>query len=302
MTQTVLILGGSGKIGKHASHAFGDAGWTVRQFKRGTDMNAAARGADVIVNGLNPPGYNNWAKNIPAITAQVIAAAQDSGAAVIIPGNVYNFGDQGGVWDENTPHLPVTEKGQIRVDMEAAYHASGVQTIILRAGHFIDPDQNGDVYSMVHVAKVGKGKVTTLGDPNARQAHAYLPDWAAAAVQFAEMRERLATFEDIPFPGHTFTMNQLKDEMSVAFGKPMSLVRFPWWLMTCVVPFNEMIREFRKMRYLPHTSHELGPVKFNRLLPDFQPTDLRTVLLSGVHPDIHPDKMMHTRGQTVVTK
>ena len=30
MTQTVLILGGSGKIGSHASEAFRNAGWGVR--------------------------------------------------------------------------------------------------------------------------------------------------------------------------------------------------------------------------------------------------------------------------------
>lgn len=302
MTQTVLILGGSGKIGKHAAEAFWNAGWTVRHYKRGTDMTAQAQDVNVIVNGLNPPKYNDWAKNIPAITSQVIAAAQSSGATVIVPGNVYNFGDKGGIWDETTPQAPVTEKGHIRVAMEAAYRDAGVQTIILRAGHFIDPGQDGDAYSMVHVAKVGKGVVTTLGDPDAMQAHAYLPDWARAAVKLAAMRNDLARFEDVPFPGHSLTMNQVRDEMADALGKPMKLSYFPWWLMAFVAPFNEMIREFRKMRYLPNTSHQLGHEKFDRLLPDFKPTDLRTALLSGVPSDVHPDKVMHARGQAIVAQ
>ncbi len=38
MGGTVLILGGSGKIGQHASRAFAAAGWTVRRWTRGTDM------------------------------------------------------------------------------------------------------------------------------------------------------------------------------------------------------------------------------------------------------------------------
>jgi nucleoside-diphosphate-sugar epimerase len=302
MAQTVLILGGNGKIGTHAAEAFWNAGWTVRHYKRGTDMSLAAKGVDVIINGLNPPKYNNWAKNIPEITRQVIAAAQASGAAVIIPGNVYNFGDQGGVWDENTPHRPVTEKGQIRVDMEAAYRAAGVKTIILRAGHFIDPNRDADAYSMVHVAKVAKGRIESLGNPDALQAHAYLPDWARAAVRLAEMRDDLDVFEDIPFPGHTFSMNQLRSEMSEALNKPMKLTSFPWWLMALIAPFNEMIREFRKMRYLSNTSHQLGAEKFNRLLPGFQPTDLRTVLLSGVPADIHPDNVMDASGKTVAAE
>ena len=34
MTQTVLILGGTGKIGTHAARAFGAAGWEVRHYDR----------------------------------------------------------------------------------------------------------------------------------------------------------------------------------------------------------------------------------------------------------------------------
>ena len=75
MTQTVLILGASGKIGRHSQEAFRQAGWSVKTFGRQQgDMVADARGADVIVNGLNPPAYHDWAHLIPAITDQVMNA------------------------------------------------------------------------------------------------------------------------------------------------------------------------------------------------------------------------------------
>src|SRR6266540_512631 len=114
MQKNVLILGGSRKIGRSASEAFARAGWNVRTYdrKRG-NMLEAARGADVIVNGLNPPAYHDWARLIPAITSEVIATAKASGATVILPGNVYNFGDEGGEWSEATPHRPMTQKGKI---------------------------------------------------------------------------------------------------------------------------------------------------------------------------------------------
>ena len=299
MAQTVLILGGRGKIGKHAAEAFSSAGWQVRHYTRGTDMVQAARGADVIVNGLNPPNYHNWAKLIPEITQQVIAAAQASGATVIIPGNVYNFGDKGGVWDETTPHTPVTRKGKIRVEMEAAYRAAGVQTIILRAGNFIDPHRNGDVYSMLMVNKVGKGVITSIGAPDAQQAYAYLPDWARAAVALAEKRMQLAAFEDVPFPGHSFTTRDLQASLERSLGRMLKLRRFPWWGVTLAAPFNELMRELREMRYLFDTSHSLGADKFNRLLPDFVPTDFDTVALAGLPPDVHPDQMMRPGSVTV---
>jgi len=117
MTQTVLILGGRGKIGTHAAAAFWNAGWTVRQFNRATDdMTTAAMGADVIINGLNPANYANWAENIPAITNQVIAAAKSSGATVIIPGNVYVFGkDTPAPWSERSPRGAQNVLGRIRI-------------------------------------------------------------------------------------------------------------------------------------------------------------------------------------------
>ena len=110
MTGTVLILGPSGKIGSHAARAFDAAGWEVRRYRRGTDMTSAAQGVDVIVNGLNPPNYHDWARQIPAITAQVIAAARASGATVIVPGNVYVYGTAPGPWSEETPQQATTRK------------------------------------------------------------------------------------------------------------------------------------------------------------------------------------------------
>ena len=131
MPQTVLILGASGRAGHHSATAFEDAGWMVRRFDRRDDMTHAAEGADVILNGLNPPDYHDWKSTIPAITAQVIEAAKSSGATVILPGNVYHFGNQPGTWSEKTPPNPVSRKGQIRLEMERVYEASGVQTLSL---------------------------------------------------------------------------------------------------------------------------------------------------------------------------
>ena len=290
MTNTVLILGASGKIGQNSARAFTSAGWTVRHYDRkSNDMTAAAIGVDCIVNGLNPPNYHNWAKTIPAITEQVIAAAKASGAAVIIPGNVYNFGDTPGIWSETTPHNPNTVKGQIRVDMENAYRASGVQTIVLRAGNFIDPDRDDDVMGLLYFRAIKKGKLTATGRPNAMQAMCYLPDWAKAAVQLAEKRAELAIFEDVPFPGHSFTILELQDTLQDHLGRDIKITGFPWMLFKMLAPVWELARELNEMRYLWNTSHELSGEKFNRFLPDFVPTDMRRVMLASLPDDVRPN-------------
>ena len=299
MTGTVLILGPSGKIGTHAARAFDRAGWTVRTYKRGTDMNGAAMGVDVIVNGLNPPHYHNWAKLIPEITAQVIAAAKASGATVVLPANVYNFGPVGGEWSESTPQRPSTRKGKIRVAMEDAYKASGVRTIALRAGNFIDPDRNGDIMSLFVMRSIAKSRLTAGGDPDVMQTYCYLPDWADAAVGLAEKRSELAMFEDVPFPGHAFTTIQLRDVVQDALGRPVRIVQFPWVVMTLLSPFWELARELSEMKYLYRLSHTLSGAKLARLLPDFRPTDIRTVMLAGLPAQVHPDKAMRASQQSV---
>lgn len=302
MAGTVLILGPSGKIGTHAARAFDRAGWTVRRYKRGTDMNAAAIGVEVIVNGLNPPQYHNWAKLIPAITAQVIAAAKASGATVVLPANVYNFGPVGGVWSEATPQRPLTRKGKIRVAMEAAYQASGVQTIVLRAGNFIDPDHNGDIMDLFIMRDIAKGRLTAGGDATVLQTYCYLPDWAEAAVGLAEKRAALATFEDVPFPGHAFTLNQLRGTVQDALGRPVKVTPFPWIVMTLLSPFWELARELSEMKYLYRLSHTLSGAKLARLLPNFQPTDMRQVMLAGLSAQVDPDKTMRTSQKTVLAQ
>ncbi len=287
MTGTALILGSSGKIGSHAAEAFTRAGWNVRRYdRRSNDMVAAAQGVDVIVNGLNPPAYHDWARLVPAITRQVIEAAKASGATVIIPGNVYNLGAQGGEWSEHTPHAPSSRKGRIREQMEQAYRDAGVRTLVLRAGNFIDPNGNGDVMSMLLLRAIDGGKVTTAGDPDAMQAYCYLPDWARAAVALAEMRDQLESFEDIPFPGHSFTVNELRSFLSDAMGRSLKLSRFPWWAITLTAPFWELAREMREMRYLWSVSHTLSGEKLGRLLPDFRATGLHEVMLAGVPTEL----------------
>ncbi len=295
MAQKVLVLGASGKIGAHSARAFAAAGWDVRKFDRSRDdMTDAAEGADVIVNGMSPPGYHDWDRLIPQITDAVIAAARASGATVIIPGNVYNFGDTPGVWDENTPQRPVSRKGRIRVETESAYRNAGVKTIILRAGNFIDPDQNGDVMSLVLMRAIAKGHFTFPGDPATMQAYCYLPDWARAAAALAERRTGLARFEDIPFPGHAFTALELRDHLRKALKREFKIAGFPWALMRLLSPFWELARELNEMRYLWSTDHRLSPAKFNRLVPDFQATDMSVVMNAGLPADIHPDQPVPT--------
>ncbi|SLN36378.1 NAD dependent epimerase/dehydratase family protein [Pseudoruegeria aquimaris] len=307
MGGTVLVLGANGKIGRHACAAFWNAGWTVRRFDRARDdLVQAAQGCDVIVNGFNPPAYHDWANILPRLTADVIAAGQASGATVILPGNVYNFGDRPGVWSEDTPQRPCARKGEIRKRIEAEYRAAaaeGVQTLVLRAGDFIDPGRQETLMALVIMKDLAKGRLTTLGDPAVPRAYCYLPDWARAAVMLAAKRAELAPFEDVPFAGHAFSMLELQAEVARQLGRPVRLSRFPWWLMTLASPVWELAREMREMRYLFETPHRLSGAKLARLLPDFEPTPFSAAIAAEIPPEARrPSVDAAGQGQSMSTQ
>ncbi|MCB2130265.1 MAG: NAD-dependent epimerase/dehydratase family protein [Rhodobacteraceae bacterium] len=288
MTGTVLILGSSGAFGGRAAEAFGRAGWQVRLFRRGTDMGEAARGADVIVNGLNPPRYHDWPGLIPRITAEVISAARASGATLIQPANVYVYGREPGPWTEETPHRPVSRKGAIRSAMERDLMAAtrdGVRVILLRAGDFIDPANPRTVTSMIILRGFARGRLMRMGPLATTRAYAYLPDMARAIVALAEKRDELAPYESINMPGDSFSMTTLKEMIEARTGRALRVSTFPWWMMRLASPVWELARELTEMRYLYEMSHAMADARFSAVLPDFKATPLATVVDEHIrHP------------------
>lgn len=285
MTKTALVLGASGGFGGQVALALQGAGWQVNRYQRGTDMVAAAKGADLIVNGLNPPAYHDWDRLIPEITASVLAAGKASGATLLVPGNVYPYGREPGPWNADTPHRPTSRKGRIRAEMEAEYRNAagrGQRTILLRGGDFLLPEAPQMLMNRVTLGDVKKGKIITLGDPDALHAYAYLPDMARAAVGLVALGDALPAYADIPFAGHAFTINDLAARVARLTGRPMQIVQFPLWFFTALSPVWELARELREMLYLNRHPHWLDPDPLRHWLPGFQDTPLDAVILAHV--------------------
>lgn len=279
MKKRVLILGASGMLGGHSAKAFKAARWEVRRYNRAkNNMIEAAQGCDVIINGMNPQNYNNWKFYIPQITKQVLEAAENAGSTVIVPGNVYHFGDQEGEWSENTKPNPVSKKGEIRLTMEREYKASNVQTIVLRGGNFIDPNSKNCIMSKLYLRNIKQGKITLPGPATTMQAMCYLPDWAIAAVALAEMRQELRQFEDVPFAGQTTTALEIKVALEEILQRDLKFVQFPWLLFKLLAPVWELASEMNEMRYLWNTNHKLSDRRLKQLLPEFKATPLNEVL------------------------
>lgn len=279
MTQTVLILGGSGRFGRHATQAFRAAGWIVRQFDRSADeLMDKAQGADVIVYGWNP-SYDKWAAELPGLTRQVIAAARAAGATVIIPGNVYVFGkDAPERFAHDTPHAAQNPLGRLRVEMEEAWRASGVQTIVIRAGDFLDTEPSGNWFDLIIAKNAAKGSFRYPGNPDVPHAWAFLPDVARAAVMLAGRRAKLGQFEQVPFPGYTLSGHDLVRACGRALGRDMRLKRMRWLPVYAAAPFWKLGRGLIEMSYLWSMPHHLDGARMAELVAEFRATPLDQAL------------------------
>lgn len=295
MSGKVIILGANGRFGRVAAEAFSQAGWQVTAFVRpgratsltskysviegdaidAKALSAAAMGHDVIINALNPP-YPKWKKELPRLTAAVIEAARASRAAVMIPGNVYNYGaGMPEILSEETPHKPTTRKGRLRVEMEESYANAadeGVRTIILRAGDFMEREQTGNWFDTYITPKAANGKLVYPGPLDRVLPWAFLPDMARAMVGLAETRANFAMFETFGFEGYPMTGAELVLKIEEAMDRPMKVGTMPWRLIRLMSVLSPQMREVAEMSYLWKVSHRIDGTKLRAALPDFKPT------------------------------
>ncbi|KFE35143.1 epimerase [Thioclava atlantica] len=303
MNRRVLILGMGGLFGSAAARAFRAAGWNVDRYHRGTDMAVAARGARWIVNAMNPPRYHDWDTQIPAITTQVLAAARDSGASVLVPGNVYVYGREPSPWRSDTPHHACTRKGRIRAEMEERYRdfaAEGHSVVILRGGDFIHAEAPETILNQVMLKDLRKGRITAMGKPDARRAYADLSDMSQVAVRLAETCDTAPGLVDLAFPGTTFSARELADELASQLGRKIAIKRFPWTMLSLASPFWELARELREMRYLYDMPHEIDGAEFRARFPDFKIKTLDRIVFEHLY--LRGMKVVPNPGGTMSTQ
>ncbi|HEX7759666.1 MAG TPA: NAD(P)H-binding protein [Caulobacteraceae bacterium] len=273
-----LVIGATGGIGGELADLLSVRGWRVRALHRDperaraqtgrvglewvkgdasieADVVRAAAGASVLVHGANTPGYRNWGTLHEPMLKNSIAAARASGARILFPGAIYNFGpDTFPSMREDAPQKPLTRKGAIRVKLEQALRDAaddGVRSLVVRAGDFI-AKRPGTNWLSQGMVKVGR-PITSLTYPGPLDvAHGwvYLPDFAETFVRLIEAPERLGSFEVFHMRGHAVTGHEFVAALQAAAGRKIGVQRLPWFAVAAAAPFNETFRETLELRYL----------------------------------------------------
>ena len=279
--RTVLVLGATGGIGGEIARQMRAAGWVVRALQRGArvpaqcsdgitwingdaldgaSVAAAAQGAAVIVHAVNPPGYRNWDKVVLPMLDNTIAAAAPTGATVVLPGTIYNYGpDAFPVLSEDSPQRPVTRKGAIRVAMEQRlreYAQRGGRVLIVRAGDFFGP-QVGNSWFSQGLVKAGQrvSRIYAPGERGTGHEWSYVPDVARTVMELLELGTKLQPFATFHMAGHwdadgSQMPEAIRRAVARRTGVAPRVTAFPWWLLTLISPFVTTFKEMREMRYL----------------------------------------------------
>lgn len=276
--QTALVLGATGGIGSAVARTLLDRRYTVRAMHRDAatqagktpqydwvggdamirdDVVKAARGVDLIVHAVNPPGYRNWGRLVLPMIENTIAAAEAVGARILMPGTVYNYGPEDiPNLTEDSPQRPISHKGKIRVRLEQRLEEAsrrGIQVILVRAGDFFGPGfSNG--WLAESLIKPGREvtTITTPGDPGVGHQWAYVPDVAETMMQLLDRADDLPSFARFHMEGvWDHDGEQLSASIRRVTGRPwLRVKRLPWWLLKLAAPFVPFFREVLEMRYL----------------------------------------------------
>ncbi len=324
MSSTVLILGAAGRIGQVLASAFADAGWQVRAQARkplpdslasrarvqavrcdATDQAAlieAAHGASVIVNALSPL-YTAWDRLALPLADVALNVARASGALLMLPGNVYNFGRElPPQLTSATPERGDTPKARIRIEMEARLAAAGLHgadSVVIRAGDFFGGPGTGTWLDMALASKLAKGRFVYPGNPGIAHAWAYLPDLAQTFVRVAERRAVLHGHHRLNFAGHTLTGDEFKAAIETLTGHTLRTANLPWWLIRLAAPVMPMWRELLAMRYLWERPHALDDAALRALIGTAPRTPLAQALRATlVGPDQSPDSLLNASARS----
>src|SRR4051795_10209712 len=251
MKGDILVLGAAGRLGFVAAETFRDAGWRVKGLVRPgrsgavprkvkaieavtrDEAVAAAQGCEVVLNAFNPV-ITEWQKNALSLAYAAIAAAEGSGATLLFPGSVWNYGrSMPPVLNEATPMTATTRKGGMRVEMEQRIREAcdrGMRAIILRAGDFFGGGR-GSWFDLVIVKDIDRQRLTYPGPLDVVHTWAYLPDFTDTLVRLAERRADFGACETFGFPGHAVTGHEFTAAIETVAKAKFNVRLMRWWFL-----------------------------------------------------------------------
>ena len=267
------VVFGTGQVGSALAAHLAGMGIAVRAVSRhrpaalagGTDWRAAdvtdpeaaadaAKGASVVYQCVNAP-YTQWPELFPPLQRGVLAAAERTGALLVVLENLYGYGPTGGrPMTEDLPLAATTVKGRTRAAMTgellAAAAAGRVRIAIGRASDFFGPGvtQGSTLGERVFGNALAGRRADFIGDPDLPHTYSYVPDIAVGLATLGTDARAAGQVWHLPGPA-TVTTRALLDLVAGEVGHPVGVRSVPKLALRALGLVNPTIRELAEMAY-----------------------------------------------------
>lgn len=215
-----------------------------------------ASGAESIINAINPPNYQSWDDVWPPVAAAVLAAAERSGAGLVIVGCLYALGVVDAPMREDSPLNPNGHKGRLRermwVDALASHQAGRVRATELRASDYIGPGvtKGASVANDYIITPAARGRTVLLpmGRPDAPHTWTSVTDAGRLAATLATDERAWGRVWHVP-SNTPRTMREVAQDAAALADRPdpriLTFPRAGLTAMATVAPFARELLETR---------------------------------------------------------
>ena len=216
-----------------------------------TQACAAAKGASVVYQALNPP-YHLWREFFPGLQAGALAAAKATDARFVSIENLYMY-DSSMPMTEDSPIAPVSNKGALRQEMAAgvmAAHKRGeVRATALRSSDYYGPGVLGSALGEQVFGNLVAGKKAQItGSAKLPHSFSYIEDVGNAATALGMNDEALGRVWIAPH-APARTQGEMVEEAGRVLGMEASFSAVSPLMMRLVGLFVPAARASVEMMY-----------------------------------------------------
>ncbi|WP_022901797.1 NAD-dependent epimerase/dehydratase family protein [Humibacter albus] len=283
---TRLVLG-AGLIGTQLTRRLLDRGERVRVgTRRGTEIEGsealaldaadtdavsrAAERAETIFVVTNPP-YTSWPHDWPPVFDAVIAAAERTGASLVIMGNLYPYGTPSGPMNEHTPENTTEAKGLVRKAGWAAVRdattAGRIRGVEVRASDYFGPGAGptahlGDAFfSSILSSRIAHG----IGGVETDHSWSYLSDIVTTLVAAADWSGQWGRVWHVP-SGAPHPRAEIAAQLNALYGTTGEASAYPLWMLHTLGLVSPMMRELHASSYQFTVPFVIDAIETSQLL------------------------------------
>jgi nucleoside-diphosphate-sugar epimerase len=214
-----------------------------------------ATGAVALYNCVNPPSYTVWPTYWPPVAAAFLAAAERSGATLVIASCLYGYGPVDEPMVEGMPDAGPGPKARLRAQMwadaRAAHEAGRIAAVEVRGSDYMGPwvsPANGHVARVTERALSGKG-VRMMGRPDVPHSFTDVRDMGRALAAVAQAPQSWGRVWHAPTNAPRTQAEALADVCRAAGKAPVRVKGFPKAVLGLGGAVVPALRELRETEY-----------------------------------------------------